>query len=95
MKAYGGLKKSLHAYTILALDRGESLLHTPGTLPLRKNPHANWIGRLVVLSGQRRHSMKTQIFSPLGMKDQWLSERYLIVRVPLQFCCVQLWICWC
>jgi hypothetical protein len=50
MKAYGGLKISLHAYTILALDRGESLLHIPAALPLGQNPQANWIGGWVVLS---------------------------------------------
>ena len=52
MKAYGELKTSLHAYTILALDRGESLLHTPAALPLGKKPKANWIGSRVVLSAK-------------------------------------------
>jgi hypothetical protein len=37
MKANGGLKTLLHAYTILALDRSESLLHTPAALSVGKN----------------------------------------------------------
>jgi len=50
MKAYGGLETSLHAYTILALYRGDSLLHTLAALRLGENPQANWIGGWVVLS---------------------------------------------
>jgi len=58
--------ENIAAYTILALDRGKSLLHTPTALPPGKETAYHLDRRLAGSQRQPRHSVKLKIFRPVG-----------------------------